>query len=259
MKLMQHWQNIRPTLEAATDGGSGGSADPAPGGDPAGAPAPDGAPAADAGAPDGVPAAPDFSFIPEQFRGENGPDFDGFRAHYEEMVAAQAIQQEALSDVPADPTGYEYAVPETIDFGDLELPDDFSVQLNTEDPALAPVFEELGSVLHKHNLPKGAASELLGVMAKYQATEFSKSYQQAQQEYQSLGPTADARISNINRTLDSRLPAELAQALKGATTSANGVKALEALLRPRGPATTLPQPPEPAQKNPLAARYPTSI
>lgn len=225
MNLMQTWKNIRPMLAPADEG--------APAGDP---------PPAQATPPAADPAAPDFSWYPEQFRGDGGPDHDGFQAHFEEMAAAQAIQQEALADVPADASGYEFAVPDAIDYGDLQLPEDFAFQLKTDDPALAPVFEELGGIMHKHNLPKGAASELLGVMAKYQATEYSQAYAQSQQEYQALGPTAGARISNITRALGTRLPAEQADALKAAATTAQGVKALEALLLPRGPATTPSQP-----------------
>ncbi|GLO70341.1 hypothetical protein MACH17_18580 [Phaeobacter inhibens] len=247
MKLMQHWKHIRPTLAPADEGTPAG--DPPAGDPPAGDPQTGGDPA---------PAQPDFSFIPEQFRGESGPDFEGFQAHYEEMSAAQAIQQEALADVPDDATGYEFAIPDEIDFGDLELPDDFKFQLKTDDPALAPVFEELGGLMHKHNLPKSAAGDLLSVLAKYQATEFSQDFAQSQQEYKALGPTADARISNITRTLAGRLPPDQATALQAAVKSADGVRALEALLLPRGAATSTPTPPEPEQKDPLKARYPTS-
>ncbi|WP_065321775.1 hypothetical protein [Tritonibacter mobilis] len=255
MNLML-WKTLRPLLAPEGEGAPAG--DPPAGGDPApnGDPAPAGDPP-----PSGDPApagGPDLSWLPEQFRTDGATDIDGFRAHYEEMAASQAIHQEALADVPQDATGYEFTVPDEIDYGELQLPEDFAFQLKTDDPALAPVFEELGGIMHKHNLPKGAAGELLGVLAKYQATEFSQAYAKSQQEYQALGPTADARISNINRTLDARLPADLATALKGATTSANGVKALEALLRPRGPVTTTPTPPEPKEHDGLASRYPTS-
>lgn len=249
MNLMQHWKNIRPTLAPSDEG--------APAGDP---PAVDTPPAPDAaGDPpaDTPPAEPDFSWYPEQFRGEGGPDHEGFRAFAEEMMAAQAIQQEALAEVPEDPTGYEFTVPENIDFGELELPEDFSVQLNADDPAMAPLFQELGGILHKHNLPKGAAGELLGVLAKYEAAKVSQGFTAGKAEYQALGPSADARISNIERALDNRLPPDLATALKAATNSANGVKALEALLRPRGPATTPSEPPV-REIDPLAARYPSS-
>ncbi len=96
------------------------------------------------------------------------------------------------------------------------------------------MFEEFGGLLHKYNLPKGAASEFMGAMAKYRAAEYAPLYAQSKAEMKALGNAADSRISNIDRVLTSRLPADQAEALKGAATTANGVKALEALLQPRG-------------------------
>lgn len=58
----------------------------------------------------------------------------------------------------------------------------------------------------------------------------------------SLGSAADSRIANIDRVLTSRLPADQADALRAAATTANGVKALEALLQPRGMRTPPPTP-----------------
>lgn len=234
MNLMQHWKNIRPILAPADEGAPAGDPAPAGGGEPQGGADPQG---------------PDFSWYPEQFRGEGGPDHDGFRAHFEDMASAQAIQQEALADVPDDATGYEFAVPEDIDYGDLELPDDFAFQLNTEDAALAPVFEQLGGFMHKHNLPKGAAGELLGVLAQYRATEFSQMYSASLAEHKALGPSADARISMVGRAIDAKLPKDQAAALKAATSTAAGVKALETLLRPRGPSTTPATPKEADDEN----------
>lgn len=247
MNLMQHWKNIRPTLEASGEGAPAGSP---PAGDPN--------PAATPPAGDAPPAGGDWSWYPEQFRGENGPDHEGFRAFYEDMASQQAIAQEALAEVPDDATGYEFTVPEDIDFGELELPEDFKVELKTDDPAMAPLFEELGGIMHEFNMPKGAAGKLLGVLAKYEASKFSQQFTAGNAEYQSLGPTADARISNVHRALANRLSEDQATALMAATTSANGVKALEALLRPRGPSTT-PADTPPKDVDPLAARYPSSV
>lgn len=246
MNLMQHWKHIRPTLEASGEGAPAGSP---PASDP---------PAADPNGSGNPPAGdPDWSWYPEQFRGENGPDHEGFRAYAEDMMAQQAIAQEALAEVPEDATGYEFAVPEDIDFGEMELPDDFKVELKADDPAMAPLFEELGGIMHEFNMPKAAAGKLLGVLAKYEASKFSQQFVAGNAEYQSLGPTADARISNVQRALSNRLSDDQATALMAATNSANGVKALEALLRPRGPSTT-PTEPSPQEKDPLAARYPSS-
>ena len=193
------------------------------------------------GAPDTPPAA-DYSFLPEKYRSGEAPDIDGFKAHYDELVSAQAMREEALAGVPEDAAGYEFAVPDDLDFGDLELPEGFSVNLKSDDPAMAPLFEGLGGFLHKNNLPKEASGELMGLLAKYEAAKFSPLYVLSKSELGSLGTSGQSRIANIERALTSRLPAELAGALKGATTTANGVKALEKLLAPRTLSTPTPQP-----------------
>lgn len=187
------------------------------------------------------PAEPDFSFVPEQFRADGNLDWGGFRTHYDDVIAEKAIRDEAMADVPEDGK-YEWALPDKLDFGELELPEDFAVNLRTDDPAFAPLFEELGGIFHKHNMPKGAAGEVLGVLAKYRATEYSQAVAASNAEMQALGTAAQSRISNIGRMLDSRLPADEAAALKAATTTANGVRALERLFKPRGPITTPSQP-----------------
>lgn len=229
MNLMQKLNLPRPVW-APQDDQSAAPVEP-PAGDPpaepdANAPPPD--------APAGDPQAPDYSFLPEEFRKDGANDIDGFRARFDDLAAQAAQREEALADVPEDATGYEFAVPKDLDFGDLELPDDFGFELKTDDPALAPVFEEFGGLLHKYNLPKSAASDFMGALAKYRAAEYAPLYAQSKAEMKSLGAAADSRIANIDRVLTSRLPADQAEALRAAATTANGVKALEALLQPRG-------------------------
>lgn len=246
MNLMQHWKTKKPTWAPADEG----------------APAPDeppveeGAPPADP--PADPPAEPDYSFIPDQYRSDDGPDIDGFKAHYDELAAAQAIRDEALADVPEDAAGYEFALPDELDFGELDLPEGFEVGLKTDDPALAPLFSELGGIMHKHNLPKGATGEIMSVLAKYEATKFSGHYAAAQTEMEALGASGPSRIANIERALQARLPADQMDAIKAVTSTAAGVKALESLIKPRGPRTINPEPPEPPATNPLDARYPTT-
>ena len=249
MNLMQHWKHIRPTL-APNDG------EPAGGNPPADSTPPNDPPPGDPPAVD-PPQEADWSWYPEQFRSGDAPDHEGFRAHVEDLMAQQAIQQEALADVPEDSSGYEFTLPDDMDYGELELPENFAVELKTDDPVMAPLFQELGGVMHELNMPKSAAGKLLGVLAKYEAAKYSQQYSASNADYQSLGTAADARISNIERALGNKLPPDQATAIMAATTSANGVKALEALLRPRGPSTT-PSDPPPKEVDPLAARYPTS-
>ena len=225
MNLMQNWTIKRPTWAPADEGTPSGDEPPV---EPV--------------EPPTEPAAPDYSFLPDQYRSDDGPDLDGFKAHYDELVSAQAIQSEALADVPEDANGYEFAIPDDIDFGELELPEDFAVDLKADDPAFAPLFQELGGVMHKHNMPKGATGEIMSVLAKYEAARFSQAYGTSKAEMESLGTAAASRIANIERALQTRLPEGELAALKAATTTAAGVKALERLIKPRGPSTTPTQP-----------------
>lgn len=237
MNLMQRLNMHRPVWAPADEGTPPAETidgEP-PAGDPPTTPDPD-------PAPTDPPAEVDYSFLPDEFRQDGANDIEGFRARFDDLSAQAAQREEALADVPEDGTGYEFVVPDGLDFGDLDLPDDFGFELKTDDPALAPVFEEFGGLLHKYNLPKAAASEFMGALAKYRAAEYAPLYAQSKAEMKSLGTAADSRIANIDRVLTSRLPADQAAALKAAATTANGVKALEALLQPRGMKTPSPTP-----------------
>lgn len=241
MNLMTNLTKFQRVMEAPAEGGTGG----APAGDP---PAP---------AAGNEPPSTDFSWVPEEYRGgDDGPDFAAFSSHYNEVIAQRAIAEEALSNVPADGAGYELAIPENLDFGELDLPEGFEVQLSTDDPVVAPMFEELGGLLHKHNIPKDAAGEFMGLLARYEAAKFSGLYSQGQAELQQLGNGHASRIANVKHILESQLPSEMAEALMGATVTANGVKALEKLLATRSMASPTPTPPEAKEEDPLAARYP---
>lgn len=188
-----------------------------------------------------APAAPDLSFLGDDYKTDSGYDLDKFRTNYEELVARDAINSERLADVPEDANGYEFALPEDIDFGDLELPEDFSVDLIVDDAAMAPLFEGLGGFLHKHGIPKSATGEIMGLLAKYEATKFSAFDSNRRAELAALG-NPSARQNTVMRALESKLPADLASALRPITQTAGGIKALERLLAPRSMASAQPQP-----------------
>ena len=229
----------RPVWAPQDDAGAA-PVDPAAAGDPPPEAGSENPPADQAAAP--APTEVDYSFLPDEFRQDGANDIEGFRARFDDLTAQSAQREEAMQDVPDDGTGYEFSVPDDLDFGDLDLPEGFSFNLKTDDPAMAPVFEEFGGLLHKYNLPKSAASEFMGALAKYQAAEYAPLYAQSKAEMKTLGSGADSRVANIDRALTSRLPTDQAAALKAATTTANGVKALEALLQPRSMKTPTPTP-----------------
>jgi hypothetical protein len=125
---------------------------------------------------------------------------------------------------------------------------------------MAPLFTEFGAFLKSIGAPAEAAQSAMGLMAKYQATqvaEMVKTQNTAHEaEMKLLGTDADGRIERAMRALETKLSADEAKAIMGATGSAAGVRALEKLLS--GQSLTIPTTPaQPAEVDPLVARYPS--
>lgn len=192
--------------------------------------------------------APDFSFIPADYQKDGKPDFAAFSAHYQDIVARDAQAAERAAQIPE---AYDFATSADLKFDGIDLPEGFSVQIAKDDPALAPLFDELGTFLKEVGAPAAAASKVSDLIARYEAVKYSQAYAANKAEMQALGTPAqqEARLSAVDRALQSRLPADQAMALKSAVASAAGVKALEALLRPTGHTTPAPQPPKPDTEN----------
>lgn len=212
MKLNNFFHD-RLTRQAPTD--------PAPGGDPAPQVTPDPAPAAD------------LSFIPADFHTDGKPDTAKFTAHYQDLVARDAQMAERMGQVPE---AYDFAIPADLKFEGLDLPEGFAVELATDDPAIAPLYGELGTFLKEIGAPAAAASKVSELLARYEATKFSQAYAANKAEMAALGTPAQqtARMAAIDRAISAKLPAPQAAALKAAITTAAGVQAIEALLRPGG-------------------------
>lgn len=193
-------------------------------------------------------AAPDFSFIPADYQKDGQPDLAAFSAHYNDLVARDAQAAERAGQIPE---AYQFTPSEGLSFDGIELPEGFSVNLATDDPSLSPLFDELGGFLKEIGAPASAASKVSDLLARYEAVKYSQSYAAHKAEMQALGTPAQqtARLSSIERALETRLPADQAAALKNATLSAAGVKALEALLRPAGHTSPAAQPPKPDTEN----------
>lgn len=205
--------------------------------------------------------APDFSFIPGDFHVEGKPDVGKFTTHYQELVARDAQRAEAEAAAKAGvPEAYSFDLPADLKFDGLELPEGFAFNLLTEDENMKPLFGDLGGWLKEKNLPAAASTELMTMLAKYQATQVAQAVSAQKADLAKLGTPAQvsARVATIERVLDARLPAEEAMALKSMSTSATALKALERLLGPATGATPTPTPPTP--KDDLAAYYasPTS-
>jgi hypothetical protein len=214
----------------------------------AGGGSPDGAPAADpaAPAPAPAPAAPavDLSFVPADFHKDGAPDIDAFRAHYEGLVAEQTKRAEAPK-APEDGR-YQFAIPDGLDYG-VKLPEGMKIELAADDPAFAPIFEDLGKTMHELGLPQEAASRLVGLLARYKAAEVAKQYADVEANMAKLGATPaqrDARINTLERSLTNALPGQPVKSLMAAARmSEQAVRALEALVsKSAGPTAGTPVP-----------------
>lgn len=208
-----------------------------PGGAPTGDP-----PTDPADPPAAQPDAPDFGWLPEEYRADGQPNIDGFKAHYEELVAEHARRAEADAGVPQDGK-YDFALGDDFDHG-VQLPEGVKVQIDTENE----LFGDLGQLLKEHHVPQEAAKNLVGLLVKYEAQRTAALYADATKEFETLGATEaqrNARVSTVQRALETKLPAPEAEALMAMTHSAAGVKALEKLLMPRGPNSPTAQPQAP--------------
>jgi hypothetical protein len=191
-----------------------------------------------------APAAVDLSFIPADFHDNGQPDLTKFRSHYEDMVAADAQRREAEANVPADGK-YAFAIPDDLTFEGMDLPDGFKVDLATDDPVMAPLFDEMGALLKELNAPADAAGKAAGLIAKYEAAKESRDFTAWAADMKRLGPdtTVKARVAAIQRKLETALPADQVKALfSGPRISADGIVALEKLLAPRSMTGPGPQP-----------------
>lgn len=197
------------------------------------------APANPAAAP--APTAPDYSWMPAPYVKDGQPDFASFSAHYAELAADAARRAEA----PGAPDAYTYALPDGMTFEGL--PPDMSIRIAADDPALAPLFEELGAFAKGLNLPQEAVTGMMGLLGKYEASRAASAYAAQQADVATLAPTPaarEARIAAVAGKIDKAIPdARQAAALKAAVQSADGVRALETLFsRGLGPTSPAPQP-----------------
>jgi hypothetical protein len=205
--------------------------------DPSGvtpAPTPDPAPA---------PAGPDLSFIPTNFHKDGAPDLAAFTAHYQEVIARDAQRAERDAAIPET---YEFGLPEGFKFEGIDgLPADFKVELDPTDPTLKPLYDEFGGLLKEIGAPAEAGKKLLGVLARYEATQYAEAVKAIEADLGKLGarPQVEARVAVIERALETRLPADEAAALKAALRNSGAIKAMERLLGPARGSTPPPSTP----------------
>jgi len=144
-------------------------------------------------------------------------------------------------------------MPGEMDWGDFAPPEGVNITIDTEDEAIAPLFSEARSFLHEMGAPPEAAGKMMGILGKYEAAKAQKHQAAAAEQMQALGPKAEARLSTMQRALETRLPKELAAGLMGAAYTADAVKALERLIAM--PKTTPVASAAPAEYDPIKARF----
>jgi hypothetical protein len=227
MKLSTFWLDSKITRKPE-DEGAGGNPDPNAGnGDPPADPPADPNAGAD-------PQAPDLSFLGEDYVKDGNLDTDAFKERWETLVAQETRFAEQAPDIPEDGE-YDLAVPDDLDFGDIELPEGVNIEpLDPSDETFAPVFEEAKAFLKENNIGQTAAKGLMGLVAKMEAAKEAKRYAAATEAYNTLGATdaaRNARMASLQRAAQTRLPSDQAEALlSGMTSSPEAVRALEKLL-----------------------------
>lgn len=214
MLIMPLWQQVVRNVPGEPTGG-GAPADPPA--DPAAATPAD---------PSAQPTAPDLSWLPESFRKDDGVDIDGFRTHYEDMVAAQAALADQQGQLPQSADEYDLT-PGDIDFGEIQVPDWFKFEIDPEHP----VVGELKGFLHEHRLPASTGQALMGMLARYEAAKAAQFAADADAAKQSLGPQYEARMSKIQRALETRVrDPKQREALLLSITSAEAFRGLESFV-----------------------------
>lgn len=180
-----------------------------------------------------------MSFVPEAYSKDGVVDGAAFRAGYDDLAAFKAQHEERMASVPESAEGYDFAMPDELDFGDLNLPEGFTVESLAEDEAMKPLLNQFATMMHEAGLPSDFAKATMGMLAQYEATKYSQMYTGLQQEFAKIS-NADQRLGTVKTVLEKRLGNDLAASL--APNTAAQLQALEKILSPGGPLTTPPEP-----------------
>jgi hypothetical protein len=187
------------------------------------------------------------SFVPETFKGEDGKyDTVKFREQFDTMTAAQQQAQERLDALPKSADEYAFSLPEghalpegldltalaTKDEQGNDVPFDVNSIIAADDPDVKVLQELMHSVTTGETDPKAAMQKMAGLMVNRELGQIKKAMDTAKEEAKALGPDGGkARIETLKREAAARLPAEQASALMDSLTSANSIRAVEALIK----------------------------
>ncbi|WP_170759982.1 hypothetical protein [Ruegeria lacuscaerulensis] len=212
---------------------------------------------------DGGALQADYSFIPDTFKKEDGTyDTEGFSNQFNELSAFKSQHDERISALPQKAEDYAFKVGEGFQFPEGFDPTEFQQPVLGEDgnpvmvdgkiqmrefdvndmiDAKDPDLPALQAVLHKHQVPQELMGELAGILAGRELRGMIEASKAAKEEKQALGPDAQTRIDVVKRSLSAKLPEAQANALADDITSADTLRAIEAILKP-GSAPVSPAP-----------------
>jgi hypothetical protein len=203
-----------------------GHPEPAPSPEPAPESAPEPTPElAPAPAPEPAPEPNAATLVrPEGLPDEFWDDATGVKAGdvWSALRDLRVEQEARAADLPAEGEGYDLALP-----ADLQLPEGTEVVIDKDDP----LWADFQKIAREAGVPKGKFAEFVGAMAKYQAAAQAADVETYTAEMAKLGENATVRRDSASNWLKANLAANKAEALGGALISADGIAALEDIIK----------------------------
>lgn len=139
-----------------------------------------------------------------------------------ELRDLQAEKTARTEGVPKEGEAYDLALP-----ADFTPPDGYAVEIKADDP----LWADFQQIAREAGLPKADFGKFVGAFAKYQIAVQQADVEAFVAEKTSLGANADARIKAAETYLSANLPTKQAEALGRALISADGVQAIESLIK----------------------------
>jgi hypothetical protein len=168
--------------------------------------------------PDAPPVAP--AVTGEKFKvGE----FEVSEAEVRDLLADKAARDVALTQIPAEPKGYELKLPEGV-----KLPGDTQVTFGSDPESLA-MIEAAQQWAHKKGLSQGEFSELLSIQAHDLAAKELKIATYAKAEVDKLGATGPQRIDAMTKWIRSEMGDADAKPIIASMATAAHIKFYEKL------------------------------
>lgn len=134
----------------------------------------------------------------------------------------KAEQEARAADLPKDGEAYDLALP-----ADIDLPEGVAVEIDKDDP----LWADFQKIAREAGVPKGKFTEFVGAFAKYQAAAQAADVETYTAEMAKLGANAPQRRDAAANWLKANLPTAQFEALGGALISADGIAALEAIIK----------------------------